>query len=403
MNTLAYILEKIKYINNKYDEIDKINGVQFNIFSILDMERKEVKTHSNFIYELLNPKGSHNQGDIYLNLFFKSVLDLDYDISSVCQVVQEDTTSEKRRIDFTLETSKYQIGIEMKIDYKDGKSQLFDYFYELKRRLKKEQSAKLFYLTLDGKEPNDISISKSDKKLKSRDYKLISFNQDIIKWLEECIKESATNTTIREALIQYLNLVNKITNKSNSKGRKKAMNDLLFNSENLKVYLEAQNYVVDAKIELQCRFWDVLIKKLDASNLYFEFKDAYQSKNIREAVKKYYIQKKNNRGYEYILDLDEKEDLCISITLENYVYYAVVSRKDNSTYFDKIKSIKEWDDFKENYCDDYTSEKLNFNDLLDTPIVLQFFDDKILNKIVDEIVNELQDIKQQIDKIIKQT
>ncbi|MGL6052212.1 MAG: PD-(D/E)XK nuclease family protein [Aeromonas salmonicida] len=38
------------------------NGVNFNLFSILNIERDEVGTHSRFIYELLNPKGAHNQG-----------------------------------------------------------------------------------------------------------------------------------------------------------------------------------------------------------------------------------------------------------------------------------------------------------------------------------------------------
>ncbi|HEH9431069.1 TPA: PD-(D/E)XK nuclease family protein, partial [Aeromonas sobria] len=35
------------------------NGVNFNLFSILNIERDEVGTHSRFIYELLNPKGAH--------------------------------------------------------------------------------------------------------------------------------------------------------------------------------------------------------------------------------------------------------------------------------------------------------------------------------------------------------
>ncbi len=403
MNTLAYVLEKIKSINDKYDEIDKINGVNFNIFSILNMERKEVNTHSNFIYELLNPNGLHNKGDVFLKLFFGNVLELNYDtLPGVYQVVQEDTTSEKRRIDFTIESKEFQIGIEMKIDAKDQNHQLFDYYYELDRRKKDVQVVHLFYLTLGGNEPSESSIKKSDKILSDSQYKLISFESHIINWLEECIKESATNTTIREVLIQYLNLVNKITNKSNSKGRKMEMGSLFSKNGNLKAFLEAENDVIEAKIELQCKFWNTLIKKLRDEKMPFEFIDSNKSKNIEEAVEKYYKNKKNNRGFEYILSLDDEGDLCITITLEDIVYYAVTSRKDYNKYFDKIKNIKRWDVCMDCWCDDFTPEKLNFYDLLKTPKVLQLFDDNILNKIVADIVNEIKNIKQKIDEILKQ-
>lgn len=47
----------------------KNKGELFNTFSILKMETAENKTHSNFIAELLNPKGSHLKGSIFLERF----------------------------------------------------------------------------------------------------------------------------------------------------------------------------------------------------------------------------------------------------------------------------------------------------------------------------------------------
>ena len=44
-------------------------GSDFNIFSILDMERDEVGTHSKFIYELINPYGRHYQKTLFADLF----------------------------------------------------------------------------------------------------------------------------------------------------------------------------------------------------------------------------------------------------------------------------------------------------------------------------------------------
>jgi hypothetical protein len=41
----------------------------FNIFQVLRIERKEEKLPSRFIAALLNPNGSHSQGQLFLNLF----------------------------------------------------------------------------------------------------------------------------------------------------------------------------------------------------------------------------------------------------------------------------------------------------------------------------------------------
>jgi hypothetical protein len=68
------LINQVKVINEKHETIKSINGENFNIFSILKIEKKEVNTHSYFIYDLLNPKGSHNQGDKFLRIFLKQIL-----------------------------------------------------------------------------------------------------------------------------------------------------------------------------------------------------------------------------------------------------------------------------------------------------------------------------------------
>ena len=84
-------------------------------------------TYSYFIYELLNPKGSHNQGDIFLKLFLKQILkEEEYkEIDSIGNVQRETLTNKNRRIDFTIETSNLLIAIEMKIKAGDQENQLF--------------------------------------------------------------------------------------------------------------------------------------------------------------------------------------------------------------------------------------------------------------------------------------
>ena len=64
------LLSKVKLVVDKYDEIERITGEKYNIFSILGLSSDEL-AHSRFLANLLNPQGSHGQGDIYLKLFFE--------------------------------------------------------------------------------------------------------------------------------------------------------------------------------------------------------------------------------------------------------------------------------------------------------------------------------------------
>ena len=200
-------------MNTKYDEIKKINGENFNIFSILQLESDEVKTHSNFIFNLLNPKGSHDRGDIFLKLFLQKILTPEEykTMGSVKEVKREDPTNKKRRIDFTIETEKLFIAIEMKIHASDQDRQLADYYQYIN---KKKEKTKLFYLTLEGDEASE----KSSKNLKvDEDYYRISFQYHIYTWMEECIEKSATVPVIREGLVHYKNLIQKLTNQISDK------------------------------------------------------------------------------------------------------------------------------------------------------------------------------------------
>ena len=71
-NHIKLLFDKVNEIVNKYEEISKISGENFNVFKIIDLTTDEVRLHSKFLAELLNPEGSHGQGDIFLKLFIKT-------------------------------------------------------------------------------------------------------------------------------------------------------------------------------------------------------------------------------------------------------------------------------------------------------------------------------------------
>src|SRR5690554_6442365 len=67
------LLTQVNALIEKHDEIVKITGENFNIFSIQQMESNEVYTHSAFLGELLNPNGTHGLREIPLKLFLTEI------------------------------------------------------------------------------------------------------------------------------------------------------------------------------------------------------------------------------------------------------------------------------------------------------------------------------------------
>ena len=68
-NKISDILGQVRRLNYKYHEFTYVPSAQFDVFSILGFEADEVRTHSAVLAALLNPQGSHRQGDAFLKLF----------------------------------------------------------------------------------------------------------------------------------------------------------------------------------------------------------------------------------------------------------------------------------------------------------------------------------------------
>lgn len=95
-----------------------------NLFSILKMESNENATHSAFLGELLNPKGSHLKGNIFLKLFLATIHGHGkiFDVDSTQLILEKyigirnDETKQGGRIDIYLKDKRgNSISIENKI------------------------------------------------------------------------------------------------------------------------------------------------------------------------------------------------------------------------------------------------------------------------------------------------
>jgi len=263
-------IELFKLIENilKQQKSQKLRG--FNDYNMVNVVRKashEVGMHSNVIFSLINPHGLHYQNDLFLNLFIEKVLGLKLKaFGKVFEVQAEEITNENRRIDFTIKSKYYFIGIEMKVNAVDLKNQISHYDEYLTEQAD-GQEVLMYYLTKDGKDA--LPRSKG-----SVDIKRVSFEKNILDWLNACQKEVRNITNLNIALEDYKNIVKKITNKY--KGNVVSIeNELLESKKHLITALTLDKEMSEIKGKLLFKFFE-------------EIKDFFENKgfeNINSKIK----------------------------------------------------------------------------------------------------------------------
>ena len=289
LNKISSLLNEVNTLSNHQKEIEKIKGETFNIFSILGVESKENKTHSNFIAELLNPNGSHLQGSVFLDLFLKTIEYKEILNFSNTSVIKEyhigaKTNSVGGRIDILITDTSNYISIENKIYAGDQENQLIRYC-----NFRKEQN-KVYYLTLFGEEASDLSIkdsslltTKEGNKLKDgEDYHTISYSYDILNWLNLCYEKSVNIPQLRESIKQYILLIQKLTNQNMNAPQK--MIDLLFNNHEAASIISNKFQILRHQIRRQFREDVVKILKQQFLDKKFDLKtpNPIQKKGIAQ-------------------------------------------------------------------------------------------------------------------------
>jgi len=301
---------KIKEYNSKAEKA----GEKFNIFSVMSMELDEVKTHSAIIGELLNPKGSHGQGSVFLNLFveqinekFNSEIKLDPFTKIKGKICERTITREINRekgtggrIDIIIEDEKQVLIIENKPRAVDQEFQLIRYC-KYAESLKKDFY--IFYLTMNKKElpfeeeytikdkNGDVKIIKGynfhfKDKLGYKDssaehkslYYPITFRNDIKDWIEKCLEKTNALPIINHTLIQYLNLIKKLTNQTMYKDLKE--NVIASICENLTAATEVYKHLNTAKKYIINNFWEKTAELLKEDAEFSQKWDVKYSKEL---------------------------------------------------------------------------------------------------------------------------
>ena len=192
-------------------------GENYNLFSILNIERYELK-HSALIANLLDPKGSHGCGDAFLRAFFEIALKGTAYPFEDCTLphsytehytgpISGDTGG---RIDILVKSksSHYGLIIENKIYAGDQDKQLTRYDNYGKKTFGADRYL-LVYLTLFGSEASEGSTAKGNAK--EVDYLCLSYAEDILRWLEQCVRLADNKPLVRESLNQYIRTIKQLT------------------------------------------------------------------------------------------------------------------------------------------------------------------------------------------------
>lgn len=261
MNTLTQLLNRtrtVTYSAKKLYEEEWKRGEKFNIFNILNLSQDETKLHTPFIAELLNPKGSHGMKDAFLREFIK-ISDIDTELDTKEATVETEysigyknnDSTEGGRIDiFVYDNKKNAIIIENKIYAGDQKNQLLRYYnYAFKNKFK----FNIIYLTLYGDAASEKSLGNINF-----DYDCLSYNNDILSWLERCVQISACIPLVREIIRQYiinikdlLNIMdkdnlNELIELTTSKEYVESTLDIIANGESIKTQIR-RNFIESLK------------------------------------------------------------------------------------------------------------------------------------------------------------
>ncbi len=309
-NSVVQLLATVNDIMVRNNEENLTQGKEFNIFHIQKTADDEVRI-CRLIRELLDPKGSHGQGCFFLRSFMINVLKFDkftdeeYHSASV---TQEEKIDLARRIDLVIHIKNRLFPIEVKIHAEDQINQCLDY-YQYAARIDPE--TKLYYMTLNGREPSDVSKGN----LTRWQYECISFSQDILGWLDNCInaQELKYVTPVREILIQFRNVFGEMKGNTRVKEMNEIKKAIESSDESMMAAVGILQAIPYVKADLMRKVFEQIKDQMKSLG-FSESKDYYQT-----ACEEYCVaRRKTWPKVEYILQvpvitLEGKLALCFQI------------------------------------------------------------------------------------------
>ena len=271
---IGRVVDIVEEYRSKREQI----GLDYNVFTLMDIERRERETHEYMIYSILNYRNSLCKKE-FIKQFLRNMGIPQSFLRGNWDVDKEHYTGKYGIIDLFLHSNGHNkkcVVVELKVDAGDQKSQIKRYEeYVLKCGY---QDYRIVYLTLDGKKPSEQSYEgmKNPRRLLCRNYR-----EHVVNWLESC-EEICQECGVHAGFIQqYQILLKKLSEEE------KMENDvakLIKSSKELRACLEIEQALHEIKGQILYDFMDAIyhaMEKKGCEFLYVKYECAkkYYSKN----------------------------------------------------------------------------------------------------------------------------
>lgn len=321
MDSIKHLLREISILNQSIKEREKYED-HFNLFDLMCNRYDEVYLHSRFLSVLLDPHGSHKMKDTFVRLFIEELdLPFKYNLSSLEVYPNEKSTKEHKEIDLLLIDRKLKsaVIIENKIRANDSNHDEEGQIERYYRIITQDEgipaeSTSVVYLSIDRNNPSEESIATSGAFPELREKILnIHYGDEILNWLNQCVKESYNRPILRESINQYISLIENMTNNDTIEEDRRALMSLVGkNSDNLR----SAKFLLDNMAHLQWlaifEFWKLLSEKL--VELGYIIRQPIENKDIDRLVH----QKKNRSNFN--LKLTTPDGINFTINADNDDY-----------------------------------------------------------------------------------
>ena len=393
---------------------------RFNLISIIEKDRDEANIHSKIIYNLLSQNWGKKDKETFLTLFLKEIGIEDENIyDKNWEVTREkafDLDTIKGRLDFEIKSKDCIYIIEMKIDAGDQPEQLIRYQKFAKEQHKKY---KIFYLTLDGHNASKKSIGEEENLEENEkvEYINISFQGEILNWLENCLKLVEGKENKSACISQYIASINKILGEKDTKIK----DNILKSTEDIKTAITIYEKLNDKLQKVLKNFFEELNKKLKNKLKDITSKPIYNESYIKDYYN-YTLDKipqdypglyivldenksNNSNYYKFVLKLELAPELigCLGFIKSDedvketipFVYFSQVKKNSSGLYnrcIKRIENLESKDKLSDNnkaywfYVKNLKEEIINFKDIsLSNKALLSLIDEETLKEEVKNI------------------
>ena len=259
-------------------------GLDYNVFTLMDIERREEETHEYMIYSILNYRNPDRQKE-FIEQFLISMGFPKSFLREKWTVEREHYTENYGRPDLFFKPTGHSrkcVVVELKVDAGDQPRQLKR--YEDYVRACGYQDFRIIYLTLDGRDPEEQSY---EGMVHPEWLMRKSFGVDVLNWLEGCMEICQDNSVDAGFIQQYMILLRKLTEEEKMQdAMENEIAGLIKNSQDLRTCLGIEQALPVIKGQILFDFMDALyhaMEKKGCEFLYDEYDCAKDYCNTRNA------------------------------------------------------------------------------------------------------------------------